>query len=272
MSGHKTLNFSIGAIGLISMLLGLLFLSMPMLAIPLTGIGGSVLATALVNWVLTQRLERLPITSIVETLVRATQFMRINHEVELVFRLEDGMVRLDKRHCYCLRNPSRYIRPHRISIFDDAPAARSTLKGGFQAVMEPGGTKVDGESLKRHVSTESGKHVFTKTYNLQPGDGNQFEFRSFAYYRLTDRLIWTVQELADNFRVRIINYTGDTGAFDIKVNHHHEASIKEQIRDIASNHELLIDFNAEILPYQGFEVMWDLGGHHGQIPQPTTTV
>jgi hypothetical protein len=261
MLSHKALNFAIGTAGLVSMLLGLLFLQFPMFAIPLTGIGGSVLATALVNWILTRRMERIPVTSIVESLVRATQFMRINHEVELIFRVEDDMVRLDKRHRYSLRNPGRYIRPHLVSIFDDLPAVHSSRRGGFQVVVEPGNNTLDGEALKNYVREERGKYVFNKTYNLQPGDANDFEFRSYAYYRLADRLIWTVQELADNFRVRIINQTGNAKAFDIKVNHHREASINEQLRDLGQNHELLIDFNAEVLPYQGFEVMWDLGRH-----------
>lgn len=255
---HQSINAAIGTIGLVVMLVGLLFLHTPLIAIPLTGIGASVLATALVNWVLTRRLETLPIASIVEALARATQFMRTHHEVELIFTIENGLVRLDKRHCYCLRNPSRFVRPHRISLFDDSPLIPSVPRGGFQAVVEPDGTRVDGEALKRYVHTDSGKSVFTKTYDLQPGDANAFEFRSFAYYRLSDRMIWTVQDLADNFRVRIINHTGRQNAFDVKVNHHREESIKNQIKDFPSNHEILIDFNAEILPYQGFEIMWDL--------------
>ena len=260
---HKSLNVAIGAIGLVCMLLGLLFLPTPVLAIPLTGIGGSILATALVNWVLTYRLETLPITSIVEALARATQFMRIHHEVELLFNLDNGMVRLDKRHCYCLRNPSRYVRAHRVSLFDDSPATPSVLNGGFQVVVEPNGTTIEGEALKRYVTIDSGKYVFAKTYDLQPGDSNYFEFRSYAYYRLADRLIWTVQDLADNFRVRIINRTGQPHAFNVKVNHHREAAIKEQIKDLAVNNELLIDFNAEVLPYQGFEIMWNLANQEG---------
>jgi len=258
MASHQSANIVVGTIGVVIMLLGLLFLHAPMLAIPLTGIGGSVLAAALVNWVLTRRLETLPIASIVEALARATQFMRIRHEVELVFTLDKGMVRLDKRHCYCLRNPSRFTRPHRISLFDDSPNVQAVPRGGFHTVVEPDGTRVDGEALKRYVHTDSGKSVFTKTYDLQPGDANAFEFRSYAYYRLADRMIWTVQDLADNLRVRIINHTGRHDGFDIKVNHHREASIKEQMKDFPTNHELLIDFNAEVLPYQGFEIMWDL--------------
>lgn len=258
MTEHHSLNVAVAVAGLVIMLLGLLFLQTPMIAIPLTGVGGSVLATALVSWILTRRLETLPIASIVEALARATQFMRTHHEVELLFTIENGLVRLDKRHCYCLRNPSKFTRPHRIDLFDDSPAIRTVPRGGFQAVVEPDGTRVDGEALKRYVHNDSGKSVFTKTYDLQPGDSNSFEFRSYAYYRLADRMIWTVQDLADNFRVRIINHTGRANAFDIKVNHHHEASIKNQIKDFPSNHEILIDFNVEILPYQGFEIMWDL--------------
>jgi hypothetical protein len=71
-------------------------------------------------------------------------------------------------------------------------------------------------------------------------------------------MIWTVQDLADNFRVRIINHTGRQNVFEVKVNHHREALIKDQIKDFPSHHEILIDFNAEILPYQGFEIMWNL--------------
>jgi hypothetical protein len=254
---HTSLNVTLGTISLLTMLVGLLFLHSPMIATPLTGVGGSVLATALVNWILTRPLQALPITSIVEALARSTPFMRLQHEAELVFRIENGMVRLDKRHRYCLRNPSRYVRSHRISLFDDSPAIQSA-RGGFQLVVEPDGTTVDGEALKRYVRTDSGKYVFTKTYDLQPGDTNAFEFRSYAYYRMADRLIWTVQELSDNFRVRIVNMTGQPHAFDIKVNHHREEAIKTQIKDLRTSNEILVDFNAEILPYQGFEVMWNL--------------
>lgn len=256
-----SLNLIVGGIGMIIMLVGLLMFDNPktesVLGTPLTGIGGSVLATAIVNWILTRQLGSIPISSIVEALAQKTKFMRTNQEAELTFAYQDGRVRLEKRHLYHLRNTRHYTRPHRISMFTDTSPASDMHRSGFVLVIEPDGTKLEGESLTRYVSFESGKHVFRKTYDLQPGDKNAFEFRSVDYYRLSDRLIWTVQDLSENFRVRIKNQTGQKNVFKVKINHHCEQDVLDQMKMIEDSNEIIFEFNTEILPYQGFEVMWD---------------
>lgn len=258
MSGDSA-NLAVGIVGLILLLLGLLLLGSPLAGTPLTGVGASVLATAVSNWILTRRLGPLPITSIVEALAQKTEFMRTGHEAELVFRLEGDSVRLDRAHRYCLSNPSRFTRPRRIALFTDASAAPSGKHGGFVLVLEPDGTKLEGEALFQYVTEDSGKHLFRKTYNLQPGSRNAFEFHSFEYYRLIDRLSWTVQDLSENFRVRIRNQTGRPNAFTIKINHHREEAVQDQMKYLTTDsEEIVFEFNAEVLPYQGFEVMWDL--------------
>ena len=88
----SALNLVVGAIGLIIMLVGLLLLDHPLLATPLTGIGGSVLATALVNWILTRSFGNIPISSIVEALAQKTKFMRTEQEAELTFTLHEDQV------------------------------------------------------------------------------------------------------------------------------------------------------------------------------------
>lgn len=261
-----SLNLIVGGIGLIIMLVGLLLINYPtlepVLGTPLAGVGGSILATAIVNWILTRQLGSIPISSIVEALAQKTEFMRTNQEAELTFTYQDDRVRLEKRHLYYLRNTRHYTRPHRISMFTDTSPASDIHRSGFILVLEPDGTKLEGPSLARYVSFESGKHVFRKTYDLQPGDKNAFEFRSVDYYRLSDRLIWTVQDLSENFRVRIKNQTGWKNVFKVKINHHCEQDILDQMKLIEESNEIIFEFNAEILPYQGFEVMWDFSAEN----------
>lgn len=224
---------------------------------PLIGVGGSVLATAIVNWVLTYNLGNIPISSIVEALAQKIEFMRTKQEAELTFTLHNDRVRLEKRHRYHLRNTRHYTRPHRISMFTDTSPATDTNKSGFILVLEPDGSQLEGARLAEYVSWEGGKHVFRKKYNLQPGDENAFEFRSVDYYRLNDRLIWTIQDLSEDFQVRIRNQTGRGNLFKVKINHHCEKDILDQMTVIDGSNEIIIEFNAEILPYQGFEIMWD---------------
>ncbi len=253
----NSLNLVLGGIGLIIMLFGLLLLNQPLIATPLTGIGGSVLATALVNWILTRNFGNIPISSIVEALAQKTEFMRTEQEAELTFTLHGDRVKLEKRHRYHLRNTRRYIRPHRISMFTDTSLATDIDRSGFVLVLEPDGNKLEGSLLDSYVISESGKHVFRKTYHLQPGDKNVFEFRSVDYYRLADRLIWTVQDLSEDFLIRIRNQTGRNNVFKVKINHHCEKDILDQMKLLEESNEIIIEFNAEILPYQGFEIMWD---------------
>jgi hypothetical protein len=255
--GKDSLNFTLGSIGLILMLIGLLFLNMPTIATPLTGVGGSILATALVNWLLTRRLESIPIESIIEALAQKTEFMRTKQEVDLSISVQGDQVILEKRHRYHLRNPRRYVRSRNILMYSDESPSQSNASVGYVLVLGPDGTKLEAEALKKYVNWESGKHVFRKTYSLQPGDNNAFEFRTVGYYRLADRLIWTVTDLSENLEVRIRNNTGQD-KFTVKVNHHREEDIKKQMKDLSTPDEIVFVFNTEILPYQGFEIMWDL--------------
>ena len=142
-------------------------------------------------------------------------------------------------------------------MFTDTSPAADINRSGFVLVLEPDGTKLEGSLLASYVTRESGKHMFKKTYNLQPGDKNAFEFRSVDYYRLADRVIWTVQDLSENLRVRIKNQTGRKNVFKVKINHHCEQDVLDQMKMIEESNEMIFEFNAEMLPYQGFEIMWD---------------
>lgn len=256
---NYNLNIIVGTIGILLMLTGLVFVRTEVVVIPLTGVGGSILATAIVNWTLNRRLEAIPINSIIEALAQKTQFMRIHHEVELIFTLQNEHVKLTKRHKYNLRNPCRFKRERKILMFTDATGDSLGNSSGFVLVVGPDGKKLEGDMLDERVHHKGGKYVFKEKYKIQPGDENAFEFRSQDFYRLIDRLIWTVQDLSDNLTVRIINRTGLNQPFKVKINHHREEEIANQIKKLEKADELIIKFNTEILPYQGFEIMWNLG-------------
>lgn len=252
----KTLNVGFIVVGLIVMLTGLVVLKHELVATPLISVGASVLSTGLVNFALTNRLRPLPIGSIVEALGKRIEFMRMNQVAIITFSTEGNRVRLDKLHRYSLRNPSVFPRTRKVEMY--TPAATSGPSGGFALVIEPDGTQLEGDALGELVTYRNGKYIFSKTYRLQPGDGNTFEFRSYEYFRMRDRLSWTVQDLSDDFRVRIINQTGVPNAFEIQIKHHHEKEIIEAIKPIESAGETQFEFNSELLPYQGFDVIWDL--------------
>jgi hypothetical protein len=42
------------------------------------------------------------------------------------------------------------------------------------------------------------------------------------------------------------------------VNHHRAQEIQQQISPLEHNDEIMFQFNTEILPYQGFEISWNL--------------
>lgn len=254
-----SLNLGVGIAGLIFMLLGIILIQHPQLSVPLTGVGSSIMAAALVNWTLSRHLESIPITPIVEALARKVEFIRTKHQIELTFRRVGDFVHLEKRQRYNLRNPSRYRKPKTVMMFTDAATAAIEPAAGFQLVVEPDGSHLEAESLRKHVTLQNGKYTFTKTYDLQPGDENVFEFRSTDRYRLHDRMTWTVQDLSEDLMVRLINKTGVPNPFFVKINHHREQEVVARMKGIGSEQdEVLLQFDSEILPYQGFEIMWNI--------------
>lgn len=140
-------------------------------------------------------------------------------------------------------------------MYTDSIGLTPKENSGFKLIKEPDNTKLQETELNKYIKYKYGKYVFEKQYELNPGAANSFEFASFDYYHLTDRLIWTVQTLSDSFSIQIINKTGfDTKELDMKIHHHNEDKIIKNIKK--NKNKISIDFNSEILPYQGFEVIW----------------
>jgi len=254
-------NLIAGIFGFVLMSVALFFLRIEVIALPFSTIGGSILATVIVNSIFIRKWRGLPIPVIAEALASKTKFIRKEQECELIFEIDNTLIKLKKRHRYSLYNPFPYKMPHTLSMFTDSSKAIRLEKSGFKVVIEPDGKELTGENLKLFIKYENGKHNFLKGgYKLNPGyKNNQFEFHSVVYYRLIDRLIWTVQELSHGFKVRIINKTGITDPFEIKINHHRESDIPVKLPlDTGDGYEQRIEIDSEILPYQGFELTWEI--------------
>lgn len=222
----------------------------------LISVGTSLISTAVVAKILTHGIEGLPIASIVEALARNSQFIRVNHKAEITLRTANRQIVVTRKHSYALSNPSRYTQTREITLITDGPDTTPDKDSGFIHVIGPDGA-IEGELLKEHVRFVDGKHRFSRVFSIRPGADNRFEFVSRETYRLVDRLIWTVQDLCDDLEVRVVNETSKTGSMTVKINHHRERDIRANMRTLRDGNEVLIRFDAEVLPYQGFEVMWD---------------
>lgn len=253
-------------VGLIILLSGLVFVALDpiqytIMAVPLTGVGGSILATGLTGWLIARQFSRIDVNSIVQTLVENASFVRNDHSLELTFSVEEnGIVKVQGEHCFTLVN-NRGSRARKFfNIYTDLGCWKEL--GGFESVVEPSGKVLQGATLFPFVSEVNGKFYFTNSYDINKYSSSTFRFITFGYYRRIDRLIWTVQDLSTDFRVKLVNSTGVPGAFLIKINHHREKDIIESITKIpelrGDEEEIIWEFGAAVLPYQGFEVMWNL--------------
>jgi hypothetical protein len=260
------LNLQIALYGLVILLLGLIFLALDptkfgIFVVPLTSVGGSILATGLSSWMITRHFTGLDVTSIVHALSESSHFIRVNHTLELIFALTNNdVVHVTGEHAFTLLNQRGRRTRKTFAMYTDLGNMNNC--GGFESVVEPSGHVLHHKSLEAYINESNGKKYFTNSYDINPKSTATFRFNTFGNYRRIDRLIWTIQDLSADFCVRIVNNTGIKNAFRLKVNHHRERDILDRLTRISKNADgqevIIIDFNCEVLPYQGFEVMWNL--------------
>lgn len=269
------INLMIAFVGLLVLLVGLIFyVSEPnkfgVLVIPLTGVGTSVLATGLTSWLVTKHIGGIDVTSIVQALRENSNFVRMNHTLKIVFTLtQDNVVHLDGEHIFTLVNQKNRLARKTFEIYTDLGGWNK--RGGFRSVVEPSNNVLEGISLTRCIMSANGKTYFTKGYDIPAKSGAIFQFNTFGNYRRVDRLIWTVQDLSMDFTVTLVNNTGIKNAFFIKVNHHRERDIRDRLTNLPASTDgqeiVRLDFKCEVLPYQGFEVMWDFESVKRSLPE-----
>jgi hypothetical protein len=277
------LNIQVALYGLLILLAGLIFLALDSIkfgifVVPLTSVGASICATGLTSWLITRHYAGVDVTSIVQALSDSSSFVRVGHRLELTFSLNgNDKVRVSGEHVFTLINQRGRRSRKTFEIYTDLGSWNKC--GGFEAVVEPSGHVLEHEALEACIAEVNGKTYFTKSYEINTKSTATFEFNTYGNYRRIDRLIWTVQDISTDFHVKIVNNTGVKNAFLIKVNHHREKDILSRLTTISKNEDgqevITLDFNCEVLPYQGFEVMWNLDKAlqdcQGQDVEPETT-
>jgi len=166
-------------------------------------------------------------------------------------------------HKYTLKNESLRDDCRDISIYTDL--ACSTKQGGFKKV-DIKGKNIDielaGERLENFIQTKHNKVYFSYTkLDFKRRSDVGFTYHTYGIYRLRDRLIWTVQDLSDEFNVEIVNETTYKLPLTIKINHSDDDIIMSKSKPTINDgkaEKYEVSFPAAVLPFQGFEISWNI--------------
>ncbi len=217
-------------------------------------VGGSLLASAVVAWVVSRRVLGINVRDAVEALRGSSPLARVNQRLNIRLMREGDEVRVSAKHEFELESGSTYMRRLSVRLYTDVGRG-----GGFSSIVEPGNGILNGSQLAQFVAPVEGKAQFAKKYWFWPGQALKFEIHTFGYFRLHDRLIWTVEHISRDFSVVIVDARAASAPCEVKVNHHRRAEIAEKKRwnnGAADGPELSFDFLGEVLPFQGFELHW----------------
>lgn len=224
-------------------------------------VGGSVLASGLVARLVSRQVFGLDFSEAVEALRGSSPLTRSHQSLDITLNAAGDAVHISAEHRFSLYGAS--LRRKRLVFQLYTDIARWGSAGGFSSVVEPDGTVLRGDSLKPHLKDASGKVRFEKPYVFHPKTPTAFIVETFGVFRYSDRLIWTVEHISNDFTVRINDCTGLDGIVDVKINHHREAEILANMSRRPSRQGTIIEFAylGEILPYQGFELQWLLSAN-----------
>lgn len=264
------MNFLIFTAGILLILSGIISIH-PIPSFPLLNdisnlfinVGASILSTAIVNFLLNRRADNKLILAAIDALWNRFQVIRTEQKLKIMISNDEHGVLIQKIHNFTLSNPSNFRKYRELSMFTDQASWQNNSDiDGFISVTDPDGI-LTGDKLLSHIKRKGGKVYFIKKYRIPAKTPQLYEFDSKSRYRKKDRLIWTVQDFSDGFEIEIHNRTGIQNAIKIKINHHRESEIKIK-QSLLADHTELIQFNIEdnILPYQGFEIMWDFENPH----------
>jgi hypothetical protein len=221
------------------------------------GVGGSILASALVARLVARQVFGIDVGDAIEALRGTSALVRSQQSLEVRLSNAADGVRITAEHRFDLRSSRHYPRSLPFRLYTDV-ARWGDGGGGFDSVLEPGGEMLRGEALDRYVTLREGKAQFEKHYRFDPGKVSQFLVETYGHFRESDRLIWTVEHLSSDFRVRISDCRTTGGSVHVKVNHHRSQEIHDAIRcrDTPNGPVLEFSYLGEVLPFQGFELQW----------------
>jgi hypothetical protein len=220
------------------------------------GLGGSLLASALVARIVSRQVFGIDITEAIEALRGSSLLSRSNQSLDITISRHEDEIRVSAEHRFDLL--AAFPRRRRVPFQIYTDIARWGSAGGFDSIVEPDATVLVADDLAQYVTSEAGKARFEKAYVLFPGKPATFIVVTYGHFRCEDRLIWTVEHISSDFQVRVNDCTGLSGSVDVKINHHREPEIAANMARRRSHRGEVFEFEflGEILPFQGFELQW----------------
>jgi hypothetical protein len=206
--------------------------------------------------------------------------VRYNHTLELTLTNASingkNMVKVEGVHKYDLKNVSLFRAfDEYMEIYTDIGRQGDSQIGGFVKITVDGKT-LESSELRAAISYKNHKQYFEYPIKIKRNEKKSFEYHTLGLFSCKDRLIWTVQDLSEDFEIIIINRTNNiVESFDVpdkdikneivfKINHDQEFNINKNINQIHKEYVsnkwedvYIIKFGYEVLPYQGFEMSWD---------------
>jgi hypothetical protein len=223
-------------------------------------IGASLFATGLANRLLNRRVKDVILSSVMSALRAQSELVRYNHRLELRITLHNSEeIMIFGNHRYSYQNPASFPKTRNLVLFTDVGRQGTERKGGYERVRI-GKELLEGTKLEKYITEQNNKVYFSKPIKIEKMKPLDLQIETYGLYRLRDRLVWTVSELSEGFDIKVVNETNMSGEIDFKINHHNESLIRDQIEDksfkFTAREEKAIHFNSEVLPYQGFEMIW----------------
>lgn len=220
------------------------------------GLGASLVASGLAARLISNQVVGLDFGEALEALRGSSPVTRSNQTIEITLRAAGDVIEVKAEHRFDLVSSFRRTRRLPLRMYTDV--GRWGAAGGFACVVEPDGNSLRGELLTPFVKEVAGKPQFEKVFDFRPGRPESFIAETYATFRLTDRLIWTIEHISRDLKLRVNDYSRLTGDVDIKVNHHRSREITDaiRVRNARDGTVREVDFVSELLPYQGFELQW----------------
>jgi hypothetical protein len=198
---------------------------------------------------LARQVVGVDLSEVVEALRGASPVTRKRQSLEITLERKGEEVLVLARHRFELYGSAPYVRRVSFSLYTDA--GRWGRDGGFSSVREPNGAVLTLEQLDPLVTRSEGKEEFSNIYTVHPRKPSSFEIETFAVFRRTDRLIWTVEHISSDFSVLVFDRRGE-GRAHVKINHHRHREIASDIsRRCAQVGEVIpFTFLGPVLPFR----------------------
>ena len=223
------------------------------------GIGASMIASALVTRLVASHVFGLDVADAVEALRGASPLTRSDQTITIYLDVVGDQVLVVAEHPFALHAAAPFPHKERFHLYTDRVPWGSDA--GFRFVLEPNGNVLKDEALAACVSLSDDrrKWQFRKEYRFSPREPSKFVIETFGCFRLSDRLIWTVEQISSDFTLRVVDRREPAGWLCVRVNHHRANDVVRSERPTNGWTMRCVEFRGEVLPYQGFELQWGEG-------------